>query len=84
MSAKKVETRLSKSKMAKQAKLQVKKRTEELLDGDEFDAGIELDDEALKLEEMGEGKLHTSARRKLEDYLEEKRLRRDIEDDFDF
>ena len=84
MSAKKVEAKLSKSKIAKQAKLQVKKRTDELLDDDEFDTDIELDAEALKLEEMGEGKLHTSARRKLEDYLEEKRLRRAIEDDFDF
>ena len=84
MSAKKVEAKLSKTKMAKEAKLQVKKRTDELLDDDEFDAGIELDDEALKLEEREVGKIHTSARRKLEDYLEEKRLRRDIEDDFDF
>jgi len=73
----------SKQKMAKEAKLQVKKRTDELLDDDEFDTDIELDSEALKLEAMEDDKIHTSARRKLEDYMEEKRLRRDIEDDFD-
>ncbi len=84
MSAKKDEAKLSKTKMAKEAKLQVNKRTDELLDDDEFDAGLELNDEALMPEEMEDGKIHTSARRKLEDYLEEKRLLRDIEDDFDF
>lgn len=74
---------MAKSEVAKVAKQQVKSRTDELVDDDEFDTDIDLYDDALE-KSASEGKVHPSARRKLEDYLEEKRLRRDIEDDFDF
>lgn len=74
---------MAKDEMANDARQRVKARTDELLDDDEFGSGIDFDDEALMDKSAGDGKLHTSARRKLEDYLEEKRLRRDIEDDFD-
>lgn len=72
-----------KAALSRDAKQQVKKRTDELLDDDEFGADTDFDDETLE-KSVTEGRVHTSARRKLEDYLEEKRLRRDIEDDFDF
>ena len=74
----------AKSQMAKDARQQVKKRTEDLLDDDDFEAEIDFDDEALVSKSVEDRVIHTSARRKLEDYLEEKRLRRALEDDFDF
>ncbi|MGD8926045.1 MAG: hypothetical protein PVG20_04310 [Thioalkalispiraceae bacterium] len=73
-----------KAALSKDAKQQVKKRTEELLDDDDFGTDIDFDDESLLLKPVDDGQIHISARRKLEDYLEEKRLRRAIEDDFDF
>lgn len=74
----------AKAQMAKDARQQVKERTDELLDDDDFGTDIDFDDDALLIKSAEEGKIHTSARRKLEDYLEERRLRRDLEDDFDF
>ena len=75
---------MAKDKMAKEARQQVKKRTDDLLDDDEFGTDIDFDNETLMEKPIGDRKLHTSARQKLEDYLEEKRLRNDIEDDFDY
>lgn len=74
----------AKAQMAKDARQKVKERTEELLDDDDFGTDIDFDDDALLTKSSEEGKIHTSARRRLEDYLEERRLRRDLEDDFDF
>jgi len=73
-----------KAAISKDAKQQVKKRTEELLDDDDFGTDVDFDDESLLIKPADDGQLHISARRKLEDYLEEKRLRKAIEDDFDF
>ena len=75
---------MAEDEMARDARQRVKARTDELLDDDEFGSDIDFEDETLMDKSAGDGKLHTSARRKLEDYLEEKRLRMDIEDDFDF
>jgi len=77
------EVEIARDQIAKDARQRVKARTDELLDDDEFGSDIDFDDEALIERAAGDGKLHISARRKLEDYLEEKRLRMDIEDDFD-
>ena len=77
-------SKTDKAALSKDAKQQVKKRTEELLDDDDFGTDIDFDDESLLLKPAGDSQIHISARRKLEDYLEERRLRRDIEDDFDF
>ena len=77
-------SKLDKAAISKDAKQQVKKRTEELLDDDDFGTDVEFDDDSLLLKPVDDGQLHISARRKLEDYLEERRLRKAIEDDFDF
>ncbi|MGD9386338.1 MAG: hypothetical protein PVF28_07265 [Thioalkalispiraceae bacterium] len=75
---------MTKDKMARAAKQQVKKRTDELLDDDDLSTEIEFDEESLLVQPAEDGNIHLSARRKLEDYLEERRLRRAIEDDFDY
>ena len=73
----------SKAALTTEAKEQVNKRTDDLI-GDDDDIDLDFDENGLltKLESAGDPKL--AARRRLEDYLEEKRLRNEISDDFDY
>lgn len=76
--------RKSKAKVAEQAKEQVNQRTEDLIDDDAEEFDLDFDENGLltKIETTGDKNL--AARRRLEDYLEEKRLRMELGDDFDF
>jgi len=76
----------SKAALSKEAQSQVKKRTDEMLDDDV--AGVEEDvefDEAsvlAKAEVSADQKM--AMRRRLENYLEERRLQKELGDDFDY
>ena len=74
----------SKAALSKHAQTQVKKRTEELLDDDVIDEeGNEFDESsALAKESSVDHKM--AMRRRLEDYLEERRLQKELGDDFDY
>jgi hypothetical protein len=84
MGAVKGMARKSKAKVAEQAKEQVNKRTDDLMDDDDGEFDVDFDDNGLltKIETSGDKNL--AARRRLEDYLEEKRLRMELGDDFDY
>jgi len=64
------------------AKEQVNKRTDELIDDDEV-VDLDFDENGLLTDLASKADKNLAARRRLEDYLEEKRLRNEIGDDFD-
>lgn len=75
----------SKAALSKEAQTQVKKRTDEMLDDDvdevadgDFDESSEL----AKAEVSADHKM--AMRRRLEAYLEERRLKKELGDDFDY
>lgn len=77
--------RKSKAALSKEAQTQVKKRTDELLDDDELDVdAIDFEDNGLiaKVESTVDQRM--AVRRRLENYLEERRLQKEIGDDFDY
>jgi len=76
-----------KAVLSKNAKAQLKERTDELIDSGEFAIDADFIEESFKetsLRTNAKGKFSSAHRRKLEDYLEECRLKREIADDFDF
>ena len=77
--------RKSKAALSKEAQNQVKKRTDELLDDDELDVdALDFEDNGLiaKIETTVDQRM--AVRRRLENYLEERRLQKEIGDDFDY
>ena len=75
-----------KAALSESAQVQLKERTDELIDSGEFAIDEDFLDESfneLNSRSTVKGKLSSAHRRKLEDYLEECRLKREISDDFD-
>lgn len=72
-----------KKTLSRSAVQSVKKRTEELIEDDDLDIDAELDEVSL-LDVASSHARSSSSRRQLEDYLEERRLRRELSDDFDY
>lgn len=75
----------SKAALSKEAQTQVKKRTEELLDDDVLDEeATDFDESSViaKVEASVDDKM--AMRRRLENYLEERRLKKELGDDFDY
>lgn len=73
----------SRAALSKEAQSQVKQRTDEMLD-DEVDEGEGEFDEASVLAKAEVSADHKMAvRRRLENYLEERRLQKELGDDFD-
>jgi hypothetical protein len=77
--------RKSKAALSKEAQSQVKKRTDEMLD-DDIVEGDETDFDESSVLAKAEGSVdHKMAmRRRLENYLEERRLKKELGDDFDY
>ena len=73
----------SKAKTAEDAKEQVNKRTDDLID-DDGEIDLDFDENGLLTKVDSTGDRNLAARRRLEDYLEEKRLRNELMDDFDY
>ena len=75
----------SKAALSKEAQTQVKKRTDEMLDDDVVDADeADFDESSVlaKAEVSVDQKM--AMRRRLETYLEERRLKKELGDDFDY
>ena len=74
----------SKEVLSAEAKAKVKQRTEDLLD-DDPDVEVEYDDDGLIVQaEPNKVDQRMIMRRRLENYLEERRLKKEIGDDYDF
>jgi len=73
----------SKTRTAEDAKEQVNKRTDDLID-DDGEIDLDFDENGLLTKVDSVADRNLAARRRLEDYLEEKRLRNEIMDDFDY
>lgn len=74
----------SKEVLSAEAKAKVKQRTEDLLD-DEADVEVEFDDDGLIVQaESSKVDQRMVSRRRLENYMEERRLKKEIGDDYDF
>ena len=72
--------------LSKNAKAQLKKRTNELIDSGEFAIDSDFFEEVYQESSLltaAKGKFSLAHRKKLEDYLDECRLKREIADDFD-
>jgi hypothetical protein len=75
----------SKAALSKEAQTQVKKRTDEMLDDDVVDVDEADFDESSVLAKAEVSVDHKMAmRRRLEAYLEERRLKKELGDDFDY
>ena len=75
----------SKAALSKEAQTQVKKRTDEMLDDDVVDVEEADFDESSVLTKAEVSVDHKMAmRRRLETYLEERRLKKELGDDFDY
>ena len=75
----------SKAALSKEAQTQVKKRTDEMLDDDVVDVEEADFDESSVLAKAEVSVDHKMAmRRRLEAYLEERRLKKELGDDFDY
>ncbi|MBI1425080.1 MAG: hypothetical protein GC149_16660 [Gammaproteobacteria bacterium] len=75
----------SKAALSKEAQTQVKKRTDEMLDDDVVEEGeTDFDESSVlaKAEVSVDQKM--AMRRRLENYLEERRLKKELGDDFDY
>ena len=75
----------SKAALSKEAQTQVKKRTDEMLDDDVVDVEeADFDESSVlaKAEVSVDQKM--AMRRRLEAYLEERRLKKELGDDFDY
>ena len=62
---------------------QVSKSPDSLFDEDDDDMDIDENESVEKVVKASDTN-HREARRRLEDYLEQKRLRKELEDDFDY
>ena len=70
----------------KDTQAQLTERTNDLMDSGEFALDADFDDEEtmdLSVDTIPKGKFSSTHRKKLEDYLDECRLQREIGDDFD-
>lgn len=77
--------RKSKAALSKEAQTQVKNRTDEMLDDDAADVEEVDFDESNVLAKTEVSTDHKMAmRRRLENYLEERRLQKELGDDIDF
>lgn len=75
----------SKAALTKEAQTQVKKRTDEMLDDEVTDVEDADFDESSALAKAEVSVDHKMAmRRRLENYLEERRLKKELGDDFDY
>ena len=75
-----------KTALSKDARKKLKERTDELIDSGEFAIDTDFIEEIYNetsSRSSSKGKFSSVNRRKLEDYLEESRLKREIADDFD-
>ena len=75
----------SKAALSKEAQTQVKNRTDEMLDDDVVDvedADFDESNVLAKAEISVDDKM--AMRRRLEDYLEERRLKKELGDDFEY
>jgi hypothetical protein len=75
----------SKAALSKEAQTQVKKRTDEMLDDDVVDvedADFDESNVLAKAEVSVDQKM--AMRRRLETYLEERRLKKELGDDFEY
>ena len=75
-----------KAALSKNAQAQLKERTDELIDSGEFAIDADFLEESFKElapQANAKGKFSSAHRKKLEDYLEDCRLKREIADDFD-
>ena len=76
----------SKEVLSADAQAKVKQRTDDLLD-DDADVDVEYDDAGLLVVQQTEASKSDQrmvTRRRLENYLEERRLQKEIGDDYDF
>ncbi len=73
----------SKEVLSKEAHAKVKQRTEDLLD-DDVDVEVDYDDDGLLTQPESKSDKRMQHRRRLELYLEERRLQKELSDDFDF
>ena len=62
---------------------QVSKSPDSLFDEDDDDMDIDENESVEKVTKASDAN-HREARRRLEDYLEQRRLRKELEDDFDY
>ena len=72
--------------ISKNAQEQLKERTDDLIDSGEFAIDEDFMDEVneINAEQVSKGKFSSDARKRLENYLDDARLRRELSDDFDF
>jgi len=73
-----------KKTLSKNAQQSVKKRTDEFIEDDDLDIDAEVNDSISFDQPERSSNKSAISRRILEDYLEEKRLQRELKDDFDF
>lgn len=74
----------SKEVLSADAKAKVKERTDDLLD-DDPDMDVDYDDTGVLIQtEASKADQRMLTRRRLENYLEERRLQKEIGDDYDF
>ncbi|MEJ2360741.1 MAG: hypothetical protein P8Z75_04830 [Gammaproteobacteria bacterium] len=74
----------SKAALSKEAQTQVRKRTNEMLDDEILDGDeAEFDESGVLAKSAGSVDHKMAMRRRLENYLEERRLQKELGDDFD-
>ena len=74
----------TKEVLSADAKAKVKERTDDLLD-DDSDIDVDYDDAGILVQtESSKADQRMLTRRRLENYLEERRLQKEIGDDYDF
>jgi len=77
--------RKSKAALSKEAQSQVKKRTDEMLDDEVLDGDeADFEDTGVLAKDEGSVDQKMAMRRRLENYLEERRLQKELGDDFDY
>lgn len=77
--------RKSKAALSKEAQSQVKKRTDEMLDDEVLDGDeADFEDTGVLAKDEGSADQKMAMRRRLENYLEERRLQKELGDDFDY
>jgi hypothetical protein len=73
----------SKAALSKEAQTQVKKRTDEMLDDDVVEEGeTDFDESSVLAKAEASVDQKMAMRRRLENYLEERRLKKELGDDF--
>lgn len=72
----------SKAVLSKDAQAKVKQRTEDLIEDDE-ELDVDYDADGLLTQTESKSDKRMQHRRRLESYLEERRLQKELSDDFD-